>query len=172
VIDKKLRATSKQVRQRSAPFVGLETILFLDPNPWQFLPLPCQFVAPPCVLLLRFEQLEPRCEPVLLRCDLAVLDPVWGFDFQHNVPFFYRHEAFDSRFLHFRLRYYDEWNGRFRTSSLQAGAAVSFRTTNKPPSCFHRLVRENDDAIPSGPRRNEVHVCLLALAEEQFAAPH
>src|SRR5262249_55210923 len=60
VIDKKLRAASKKVRQRAAPFVRLKTILFLDANPWQFLPLPRQLVAAPRVLLLRFEQVEPR----------------------------------------------------------------------------------------------------------------
>jgi hypothetical protein len=63
VIDEELRAPSEEVRQRCAPLVGLETILLIDPNPGQFLPLPRQLVAAPREILLRREQVEPGREP-------------------------------------------------------------------------------------------------------------
>src|SRR5213594_2708458 len=57
---------------RGARFVGLESILLVDPNPRQLLPPPRQLVAAPRELLLRPEQLEPRCEP-LFTCPGHVL---------------------------------------------------------------------------------------------------
>src|SRR5438094_892133 len=67
VVDEELRAPSEEVCQRGAPLVGLESILFVDPNPRQLLPPPRQLVAAPRELLLRLEQLEPRCEPLFTR---------------------------------------------------------------------------------------------------------
>jgi hypothetical protein len=60
VVDEQLRTPSEEVCQRDAPLVGLESILLVDPDPRQLLPLPRQLVAAPRELLLRVEQLEPR----------------------------------------------------------------------------------------------------------------
>src|SRR5207237_4491971 len=62
----------EEVRQRSAPLVGLESILLVNEDPRQLLPPPRQLVAAPRELLLRVEQLEPRCEP-LFTCARHVL---------------------------------------------------------------------------------------------------
>src|SRR6185295_13032150 len=72
VVDEDLRAPSKEVCQRCAPFVGLEAVLLVDPDPRQLLPPPRQLIAAPRQLLLRPEQLEPRCEP-LFACPGPVL---------------------------------------------------------------------------------------------------
>src|SRR2546427_3129032 len=72
VVDEKLRAPSEEVCQRGAPLVGLESVLLVDPDPWQLLPSPRQLVAAPRQLLLRLEQLAPRCKP-LLTCPGHVL---------------------------------------------------------------------------------------------------
>jgi hypothetical protein len=60
VIDEQLRAPSKQVCQRCAPLMGLESILLVDPNPRQLLPSPSQFVPAAHELLLGLQQLAPR----------------------------------------------------------------------------------------------------------------
>src|SRR5262249_20589220 len=65
VIDEELRAPSEEVRQRGAASIGLEPILLLDPNPRELLASPRQLVAAPQEVLLRREQLEPRCVPFL-----------------------------------------------------------------------------------------------------------
>src|SRR5689334_15299564 len=65
VVDEKLRAPPEEVRQRGAPFIGLEPVLLVDPDPRQLLTLPRQLVAAPRQLLLRLEQLEARCQPLL-----------------------------------------------------------------------------------------------------------
>src|SRR5208283_4623419 len=65
VVDEELRAPSKEVCQRGAPLVGVESILLVDPNPRQFLPPPRQLVAAPRQLLLLLEQPEPGCKPFL-----------------------------------------------------------------------------------------------------------
>jgi hypothetical protein len=67
VIDEELRAPSEEVRQRGATFIGLESILLVDPNPRQLLPSSRQLVAAPRELFLRLEQLEPRCQPLFAR---------------------------------------------------------------------------------------------------------
>jgi hypothetical protein len=72
VVDEELRTPSEEVCQRGAPFIGLESVLLVDPNPRQFLPPPRQFVAAPRELLLRLEQLETRCQP-LFKCPGPVL---------------------------------------------------------------------------------------------------
>src|SRR5205814_10162316 len=72
MVDHQLRAPSEQVCQRGAPFIGLEPILLVEPDPRQLLPPPRQLVAPPRELLLRLEQLEPRCQP-LVPCPGPVL---------------------------------------------------------------------------------------------------
>src|SRR5882762_7827346 len=64
VVDQELRAPFEEVCQRGAPLVGLESVLLVDADPRQLLPSPRQLVAAPRVLLLRLEQLEPRCEPI------------------------------------------------------------------------------------------------------------
>ena len=63
VVDEELRAPSEEVCQRGAPFIGLESVLLVDPDPRQLLPPPRQLVAAPRQLLLLLEQLEPRCKP-------------------------------------------------------------------------------------------------------------
>jgi hypothetical protein len=52
VVDEELRAAPEEVRQRGAPCVGLESILFVDAYPRQRLPLPRQLVAAPRQFLL------------------------------------------------------------------------------------------------------------------------
>src|SRR5262249_33739452 len=64
VVDKELRAPCEEVCQRGAPFIGLESVLLLDPDPRQLLTSPRQLVASPRELLLCLEQLEPRCQPL------------------------------------------------------------------------------------------------------------
>ena len=48
----------------SAPFIGLKSVLLVDPNPRQVLPPPRQLVAAPREFLLRLEQVEARGQPV------------------------------------------------------------------------------------------------------------
>jgi hypothetical protein len=55
VIDHELRAPLEEVRQRGAPFIGLEPILLADADPRQFLTAPRHLVAAPTQLLLRLE---------------------------------------------------------------------------------------------------------------------
>src|SRR5688500_9999500 len=65
VVDDKLRPPAEQVFERSAPLFGLESVLLVNPNPGQLLPLPRQLVAAPRKLLLGLQQLEPRRTPFL-----------------------------------------------------------------------------------------------------------
>src|SRR6476659_7347950 len=64
VIHDELRAPAEEICQRGTAFLGLETVCFVDPDPRQLLPPPRQLVAAPREVLLRLEQLEPRCEPL------------------------------------------------------------------------------------------------------------
>src|ERR1051325_2122432 len=75
MINEKLRATLKEVCQRSAPFVGFEPILLPNGNPRQFLSLSCDLVAAPRQFLFGLEQLQARGEP-LIACS--------GFVFWHS----------------------------------------------------------------------------------------
>jgi hypothetical protein len=72
VVDEELRASSKEVFKRGAPFIGLESILFVDPDPRQLLPSPRQLVAAPRQFLLLLEQIEPRFQPLITRNDLML----------------------------------------------------------------------------------------------------
>ena len=72
VINEELRAPSEQVHERGAPFVGLESILLVDPDPRQLLPPPRQLVAAPRQLLLLLEQRHSGLQPVIARNDLIV----------------------------------------------------------------------------------------------------
>jgi hypothetical protein len=65
VIDKKLRAPSEKVRERRFALIRAESIILVDPNPRQVLPLPRQLVTALHQLLLRLEQLASRREPLL-----------------------------------------------------------------------------------------------------------
>src|SRR5688572_3224032 len=65
VVDEELRAPSEQICQRGAPFIRLESVLLVDPNPRQLLTSPCQLVAAPRQLLFRLEQFLPACKPFL-----------------------------------------------------------------------------------------------------------
>src|SRR3984893_5226356 len=47
VVDEELRAPSEEVCQRGAPFIGLESVLSVDPDPRQLLTAPSQLVAAP-----------------------------------------------------------------------------------------------------------------------------
>src|SRR5262245_44719406 len=67
VVDEELRAPSEEVLERGAPFIGLETVVLVEADPRQLLAPLRQLVAAPCELLLRLEQLEPRCQPLLTR---------------------------------------------------------------------------------------------------------
>jgi len=64
VVNKKLRAASKEIRQRSPPLISFESIVFVSPNPRQLLPHQRQLVPAPRVFLLRIEELKPRREPL------------------------------------------------------------------------------------------------------------
>jgi hypothetical protein len=57
MVDEELRAPLEEVGQRSAPLIGVEAILLVEPDPRQLLPSPRQLVAAPCQLLLRLEQI-------------------------------------------------------------------------------------------------------------------
>src|SRR5262249_35802692 len=71
MVNEELCAPPEEVRQRGAPLIGLESIVLVDPNPRHSPPSPCQFVAAARQLLLRLEQLEPRCEPLFMcRCNV------------------------------------------------------------------------------------------------------
>src|SRR5215510_1386352 len=72
VVNKELRAPSKEVRKSSLSLVGLKSVAFLNPNPRQLLPHQRQLVAAPRVFLLRLEQLEPRRKP-LFTCSYLML---------------------------------------------------------------------------------------------------
>ena len=67
MVDDELRAPPEEVRQRDVPFLGLESVLLVDPDPWQLLTSPRQLVAAPRQLLLRLEQLESGCKPLFTR---------------------------------------------------------------------------------------------------------
>jgi hypothetical protein len=45
VVDEELRAPSEEVCQRGAPFIGLEPVLLIDPDPRQLLTSTRQLVA-------------------------------------------------------------------------------------------------------------------------------
>src|ERR1017187_5903107 len=47
VVDEELRASTEEVQQRGAPLLGFESILLVDPNPRQLLPLSRQLIAAP-----------------------------------------------------------------------------------------------------------------------------
>jgi len=72
VVDEELRAPSEEVRQRSTPIIGLESISLVDPDPRQVLPPSRHLIATPREILIRLEQFEPRCEP-LFTCSGPVL---------------------------------------------------------------------------------------------------
>jgi hypothetical protein len=48
VVDEELRTPSEEVRQRGVPFIGLESVLLVDPDSRQLLTSPRQLVAAPC----------------------------------------------------------------------------------------------------------------------------
>src|SRR3954463_2446949 len=64
MVNEELRAPFKQVHQRGVPLVSLKLILFVDSNPWQFLPSPRQLIAVLCKFLLRFQQFKPCGQPL------------------------------------------------------------------------------------------------------------
>src|SRR6185437_14666401 len=65
VIDEELRAAAKQVGERSAARLGVESISLVDADPGQLAALPRELVAAPGELLLGREQLDPRGPPFL-----------------------------------------------------------------------------------------------------------
>src|SRR5262249_33554304 len=98
MVDEELRAAAEEIRQRGVAFVGLEPILLVDPNPWQFLTPLRQPVAASRQLLLRLEQVDTRSEPLLagpgpvLRHRSGLLP---SQVFRHTLPS--RYEVFHSR---------------------------------------------------------------------------
>src|SRR5262249_38173014 len=72
MIDEELGASTEEVRERSAPVIGLESIRLADAHPRQLLPAPRQLVALARERLLGLEQLEARREP-LFPCPGLVL---------------------------------------------------------------------------------------------------
>jgi hypothetical protein len=72
VVDEELRTAFEEVRERDAPFIGLEPILLVNPDPREFLPSLRQLIALLRELLLRVEHLEPRCQPLFTCSGLMV----------------------------------------------------------------------------------------------------
>jgi hypothetical protein len=70
VIDEDLRALPEEVRQRAAPLVGLESILLVGPNPWQFLPSPALINAAATGPLQRCRLVHPPGLSLRLECFL------------------------------------------------------------------------------------------------------
>lgn len=58
MVDEELRAPAKEIRQGSAPLVGVELVFFVDLYPGQLLAPLREFVATPRELLLRLEEVE------------------------------------------------------------------------------------------------------------------
>jgi hypothetical protein len=73
MINQKLRAASKEVREGSLPLISFELVVFVNPNPRQLLPHLRQLVTAPSVFLLRLEQFEPRREPLFTRSNLMLI---------------------------------------------------------------------------------------------------
>src|SRR6516164_9854364 len=94
VVNEELRAPSEKVRQRSTPFIGLESVLFVDPNPGQLLTSSRKLVAAPRMFLLRLKQLEPRCHP-FVTCPCGVSGYLFlCFKFRHRlVSFCFSHPS-------------------------------------------------------------------------------
>src|SRR5579862_8753784 len=67
MINEQLRASAEEVRQRGVPFVGLESILLVDPDPRQLLTLARQLVTTPRQLLFFLEEREPSLQPFFTR---------------------------------------------------------------------------------------------------------
>jgi hypothetical protein len=57
VVDQQLRAAVEQLGERLRTFLGVETVLLLDPNPGQLAPLAGELVTQARVFLLACEQL-------------------------------------------------------------------------------------------------------------------
>ncbi len=93
MVDEQLRALLEEVRQGGAPLVRVESILLVDPNPRQLLPLPRQLVTAPRELLLRLEQLEPRCEPFFPCPGLCAWSSLFSPFFGCPSPLVVRHEV-------------------------------------------------------------------------------
>jgi hypothetical protein len=66
VVHEELGAPLEEVCQRGTPLVSVESVFLVDPHPRQLLPPPRQLVAAPRELLLRLEQREPLCGPLLV----------------------------------------------------------------------------------------------------------
>ena len=94
VVDEELRAPSEKVRQRGTPFIGFESVLFVDPNPGQLLTSSRKLIAAPRMFLLRLEQLEPRCHP-FFTCPAGVSGYLFlCFKFRHRlVSFCFSHPS-------------------------------------------------------------------------------
>src|SRR5581483_2750321 len=65
VIYEELRAPAEEIRERRAPLVGVEAILLVHAHPGQRLAPPGELVTEPRELLLGFQQLETRREPLV-----------------------------------------------------------------------------------------------------------
>jgi hypothetical protein len=72
VVDEELRAPSEEVCQRGAPFINLESVLLVHPDPGQLLPPLRQLVAMPRQRLLGLEKLQPGRKPLFTRSGLVV----------------------------------------------------------------------------------------------------
>src|SRR5262245_619680 len=93
VIHEKLRPATEEIHQRRTPVVGLESILLVEPYPWELLAPLRQLVAAACELFLRLEQLESRSQPLLTGPGLVL---------RHGYcsPYFSVAESGRSRTLH------------------------------------------------------------------------
>jgi hypothetical protein len=72
VIDEELRISLEEIRERGTSVVGLESVVLVDRDPGQLLPLLRNGVAEPGVLLLACEELLARCKPLFTCSDLVI----------------------------------------------------------------------------------------------------
>src|SRR5581483_7750160 len=71
MVHEKLRASLEEVRKRSRPVVGIETVLLVDSDPRQFLAPSRKFITAPGEFLFRAEQVYAGSEPILAGSDFV-----------------------------------------------------------------------------------------------------
>jgi hypothetical protein len=71
VVDKQLRASTEQIKQRLLSFVRVENVFLVNRHPWQLLPAARHLVAATGELFLCLEQVQARREPLLAGSDLV-----------------------------------------------------------------------------------------------------
>jgi hypothetical protein len=85
VVDEKLRAPPEKLGERRVTFSGLEPVYLVDPDPWQRLALPRQFVAAPRQLLFPTQEFHARRQPFFARNHRMILRDL-DFVIFHGMP--------------------------------------------------------------------------------------